>query len=147
VAPKALLQEYAASLAYPGPRTAPHVEQADVFAKAVRANAAAQAKSLSKLASLKQKHVAQPESTVAISLKDGGAVVFGLIERTDTITLKPSGKSLTPNPDFQKLLGRKTLTKSAQMRTFETVVFTVPPKSGRAALVAVDETLVSAKGE
>ena len=147
VAPKALMQEYAASLAYPGPKTAQHVEQADVFAKAVRANASAQAKSLSKLASLKQKHVPQPESTVAISLKDGGAVVFGLIERTDTITLKPNGKSLTPNADFQKLLGKKTLTERAQMRTFETVVFTVPPKSGRATLVAVDETLVSAKGE
>jgi len=72
--------------------------------------------------------------------------VFGLVERIDTITLKPTGKSLTPNADFQKLLGKKSLSKQAQMRTFETVVFTVP-KSGKASLVAVDETLVSAKGE
>jgi hypothetical protein len=83
---------------------------------------------------------------MAIALKDGGAVVFGLMERVDTITLKPSGKSLTPNADFQRLIGRKTLTERAEMRTFETVVFTVP-KEGKASLVAVDEALVSAKGE
>lgn len=147
LAPKALLEEYAASLDFPKPATAEHVNQNDAFARAVRANAKTQASSLSKLASLTQKHAAQPESTVAISLKDGGALVFGLMERTDTITLKPSGKSLTPNADFQKLLGKKTLTKRAQMRTFETVVFTVPAKTGKANLVAVDETLVSAKGE
>ena len=64
----------------------------------------------------------------------------------DTVALKPSGKSLTPSADFQRLLGKKTLTKRAEMRTYETVVFTVPPK-GKATLVAVDETLVSAKGE
>ena len=147
ITPEALLAEYAASLGYPKATAAPHVNRSDVFAQSVRANARSQAKSLSKLATLTQKHVPQPEGTVAISLKDGGAVVFGLLERTDTIALKPSGKSLTPSEDFQKLIGKKTLDDQAQMRTYETVVFTVPPKSGTASLVAVDETLVSAKGE
>ena len=147
VAPKALLEEYAASLRFPKPVTAEHVSSSDVFARAVRANAVSQAKSFATLASLTQTHTVQPDNTVVISLRDGGAVVFGLLERTDTITLKPSGKSLTPSADFQKLLGKKTLTKRAQMRTYETVVFTVPPKTGKANLVAVDETLVSAKGE
>jgi hypothetical protein len=146
IAPGALLTEYAASLDHPRPKAAPHVNQSDAFARAVRANAKAQATSLAKLATLSQKHTAQPGNTVTISLKDGGAVVFGLMERVDSITLKPTGKSLTPNADFQKLLGKKTLGKRAEMRTFETVVFTVP-RSGRASLVAVDETLVSAKGE
>jgi hypothetical protein len=146
VAPGALLTEYAASLAYPKPTAAPHVQSGDRFADSVRANARTQASSLKKLATLTQKHSAQPKTAVTISLKDGGAVVFGLMERVDTITLRPSGKSLTPNPDFQRLLGKKALTKRAEMRTYETVVFTVPPK-GRATLVAVDETLVSAKGE
>lgn len=147
VAPKALMAEYAASLGFPKPAPAQHVNPSDPFAQAVRANARTQAASLSKLASLTQKHVAQPGDTVAISLKDGGALVFGLLERTDTITLRPSGKSLTPNADFQKLLGKKTLAKRAQMHTYETVVFTVPAKAGKATLVAVDETLVSGKGE
>jgi hypothetical protein len=37
------------------------------------------------------------------------------------------------------------LSKSAQLRTYETVVLTVPP-DGRAQVVAADEVLVSAKG-
>lgn len=146
IAPEALLTEYAASLAYPKPAAAPHVQSGDRFADAVRTNARTQSSSLKALATLTQKHNAQPETAVAISLKDGGAVVFGLMERVDTVALKPSGKSLTPSADFQRLLGKKTLTKRAEMRTYETVVFTVPPK-GKATLVAVDETLVSAKGE
>lgn len=146
VAPKALLAEYAASLNYPKPAAATHVQAKDRFAEQVRANAKSQAKSLDKLATLTQKHAPQPKNTMAIALKDGGAVVFGLIERVDTIALKPSGKSLTPNADFQRLIGKKTLTERAEMRTFETVVFTVP-KEGKASLVAVDEALVSAKGE
>jgi len=146
IAPDALLTEYAASLAYPKPAAAPHVQSGDRFADAVRTNARTQSSSLKALATLTQKHNAQPETAVAISLKDGGAVVFGLMERVDTVALKPSGKSLTPSADFQRLLGKKTLTKRAEMRTYETVVFTVPPK-GKATLVAVDETLVSAKGE
>jgi hypothetical protein len=145
VAPQALVKEYAASLAYPKPADAEHVGAKDRFAEAVRAGASGQARSFKGLATLKQEHTAQPKSTVALSLKDGGAIVFGLIERVDTITLKPSGKSLTPNADFQRLIGRKTLTERAEMHTFETVVFTVP-KQGKASLVAVDETLVSAKG-
>ncbi|HET6694395.1 MAG TPA: hypothetical protein VFH94_05525 [Streptomyces sp.] len=146
IAPEALLTEYAASLAYPKPAAAPHVQSGDRFADAVRTNARTQSSSLKSLATLTQKHNAQPKTAVAISLKDGGAVVFGLMERVDTVALKPSGKSLTPSADFQRLLGKKTLTKRAEMRTYETVVFTVPPK-GKATLVAVDETLVSAKGE
>jgi hypothetical protein len=146
VSPEALLTEYAASLSYPKPAAPSHVQAGDRFAEQVRANAKSQGRSLDKLATLTQKHAPRPKDTMAIALKDGGAVVFGLMERVDTITLKPSGKSLTPNADFQRLIGKKTLTERAEMRTFETVVFTVP-KEGKASLVAVDEALVSAKGE
>ena len=61
-----------------------------------------------------------------IALRGGGAIVFGLLERTDTITLRPGGKSLTPSADFQRLVRKKTLTKSAELKSYETVVFTVP---------------------
>ena len=145
VAPADLVTEYAASLAFPKPAPATHVDEKDPFSTAVRANAAAQAKSFGKLASLTQKHVPQPRQTVTIALKDGGALVFALLERTDTITLASGGKSLTPSAEFQKLVRKKTLTKSAQLRSYETVVFTVPDQ-GKASVVAVDETLVSAKG-
>ncbi|GAB3434913.1 hypothetical protein GCM10027517_03510 [Phycicoccus ginsengisoli] len=144
VAPDKLLQEYAGALAYPNASPAADVATDDPFALAVRANAAAQAKSFGKLATLTQKHAPQP-GPVAIRLRDGGALVFGLMQRTDTITLAKGGKSLTPSADVQKLVGKKTLTKSAQLQTYEMVVFTVPPE-GKATMVAVDEVLSSAKG-
>ena len=145
VQPAALMTEYAASLAYPKPTAAKDIDPADPFSAAVRAHAAEQAKAFGKLASLKQVHTVEPQSTVAIALRGGGALVFGLVERTDTITLGKGGKSLTPSTDFQRLVGKKTLTKSATLRTYETVVFTVPAE-GKASVVAADEVLFSAKG-
>jgi hypothetical protein len=145
VQPAALLTEYAASLGYPKPAAAKNVVPGDPFSAAVRAHAAEQAKAFGKLATLKQVHTVEPDSTVAIALRGGGALVFGLIERTDTITLTKGGKSLTPSTDFQRLVRKKTLTKSARLKTYETVVFTVPAQ-GRARVVAADEVLFSAKG-
>lgn len=144
VAPDKLLTEYAGTLAYPKPAPAAHVQPGDPFTTAVRANAAQQAKAFGKLARLSQVHRPQ-KGTVAIRLKDGGALVFGLMERTDAITLAKGGKSLTPSADFQRLVRKKSLRKNAQLKSYETVVFTVPPE-GKASVVAVDEVLFSAKG-
>jgi hypothetical protein len=143
--PKALLTGYAASLAYPKPAAAKGVDGSDPFSMSVRANAAAQAKAFGALATLTQQHVVQPADTVAIGLRGGGAVVFALLERTDTVSLRPGGKSLTPSVEFQRLVRKKALSKSAQLKTYETVVLTVPD-SGAATVVAADEVLVSAKG-
>lgn len=145
VAPAALVTQYAASLAYPKPGNAEAVDTDDPFATSVRANAAAQAKAFGALATLTQKHVAQPKQTVSIALRGGGALVFSLLERTDTITLKPGGKSLTPSAEFQRLVKKKTLTESAELKSYETVVFTVPAE-GKAGVVGADEVLFSAKG-
>jgi hypothetical protein len=145
IAPKDLVGEYAASLAFPTAKPAPDVDITDPFSTGVRANAAAQAKAFGALAGLTQTHQPQQGQTVTIGLKGGGALVFALLERTDAITLKPGGKSLTPSPEFQKLVKKKTLTKSAELKSYETVVFTVPAQ-GKASVVAVGETLVSAKG-
>jgi hypothetical protein len=144
--PADLLKGYAASLAYPKPVVTTDVDAADVFATAIRAHAAEQAKTFGKLATLTQTHTVEPGSTVAIALRGGGALVFGLLERTDTITLRRGGKSLTPSADFQRLVRKKTLTKSAELKSYETVVFTVPVE-GKAQIVAVDEVLFSAKGK
>jgi hypothetical protein len=145
IAPDALMTQYAASLAYPKPAAAPAVQAADQFSTSVRANAAAQAKSFGKLATLTQKHAVLPDNTVAIALKGGGVLVFGLLERTDTIRLASGGKSLTPSAEFQRLVKKKTLSKSAELKSYETVVFTVPT-NGPAVVVAADEVLFSAKG-
>lgn len=143
--PDALAREYAASLAYPRPVAAKHVQTTDPFSVAVRANALAQARSFGRLATLTQRHVVQPKDTVAVGLRGGGAIVFTLLERVDSIVLKPGGKALTPSADFQRLVRKKSLARSAQLKTYETVVFTVPPH-GPASVVAVDEVLFSAKG-
>jgi hypothetical protein len=145
VPPQDLLTGYAASLAYPKPVAAKGVQANDPFSMSVRANAAAQAKAFGKLATLTQRHTVQPAATVAIGLRGGGAVVFAVMERTDTVTLRPGGKSLTPSAEFQRLVGKKKLTRSAQLKSYETVVLTVPPQ-GSATVVAADETLFSAKG-
>jgi hypothetical protein len=145
-APADLLKGYAASLAYPKPVATTAVAAAEPFATSIRAHAAEQAKTFGKLATLTQRHTVEPDNTVAIALRGGGAIVFGLLERTDTITLRPGGKSLTPSADFQRLVRKKTLTKSAELKSYETVVFTVPVE-GKAQLVAVDEVLYSAKGK
>ncbi|GAA2739176.1 hypothetical protein GCM10009867_34190 [Pedococcus aerophilus] len=145
VEPAALVTQYADSLAYPKPGKAEAVDTTDPFSTSVRANAAAQAKAFGALATLTQKHVAQPKQTVAIALRGGGALVFSLLERTDTITLKSGGKSLTPSAEFQRLVKKKTLTKSAELKSYETVVFTVPAE-GKAGVVGADEVLFSAKG-
>ena len=145
VQPAELLTEYAASLTYPKPVPAKDVDATDPFGTAIRAHAAEQARTFGALATLKQVHAVQPDNTVAIALRGGGAVVFGLLERTDTITLGKGGKSLTPSTDFQRLVRKKVLTRSAVLKTYETVVLTVPPE-GKATVVAVDEVLFSAQG-
>lgn len=145
VAPADLVTQYAASLDYPKPAKSADVDPGDPFATSVRANAAAQAKAFGKLATLTQKHTAQPRQTVSIALRGGGALVFSLLERTDIITLAAGGKSLTPSAEFQRLVRKKTLTRSAELKSYETVVFTVPAE-GRAGVVGADEVLFSAKG-
>ncbi|WP_270886618.1 hypothetical protein [Pedococcus sp. 5OH_020] len=145
VAPDALVRELAAGLAYPRPAATPHVLTTDPFSVAVRANAAAQAKAFGGLATLTRSHQPQAGASVALALHGGGAVVFALLQRTDSITLKPGGRSLTPNAQFQHLVGKRTLTRSAELKTYETVVLTLPPE-GKASVVAVDEVLFSAKG-
>lgn len=145
IKPVDLMKQYAASLAYPKPVTAKDVDATDPFATAVRANAVAQAKAFGKLATLTQTHVVDPDRTVTIGLRGGGALVFALMERTDTITLSAGGKSLTPSADFQRLVRKKVLTKNAELKSYETVVLTLPAE-GRAKVVGVDEVLFSAKG-
>lgn len=145
VQPGPLLAQYAASLAYPKPVTAKDVDGTDPFSTAIRAHAGEQVKAFGGLAAFTQVHAVEPRNTVAISLRGGGALVFGLLQRTDTISLGKRGKSLTPSADFQRLVGKKVLTKSAVLKTYETVVLTVPPE-GKASVVAVDEVLYSAQG-
>ncbi len=139
--PQSLLTAYAGALAYPKPVTTQAVSVADPFAALIRAKVTAQAKSLGKLAEVTEKHTVNPKQTVAIGLKDGGALVFGLLTRTDTVTRTADAQSLTfTTPDGRK----QTLKKGATLVTYEIVVLKVPT-SGVATLLAADEQLISTK--
>lgn len=144
--PAPLLTEYAAAVAYPKPKTPEHFDLgSDQFATVLRRNAAAQAKALGTLATFAQKHAVDSKQFFSFRLRSGGVVVFGLMKRTDTLTLKPKGKALTPSADLARLLKKKKLAKSATIATYESVIFTVPA-TGKAAMVAADEQLISAAG-
>ena len=147
VAPQGLLEAYAKGLSYPAAKVPNPPYAEDRFATQVRSGAAKQASDVSKYASFTQKHSVKPGSVYAIAQNGGGALVFGVLERTDTFTVKKSGSSLTAPKQFTALVpGKKKLTRKATMTTLEMVVFAVPKGSGQATLVAATEHLVSASG-
>ncbi|HET7659289.1 MAG TPA: hypothetical protein VFK66_02800 [Oryzihumus sp.] len=147
ISPQSLLEDYAKGLSFPAAKVANPPYTDDRFATQVRAGAAQQASDVSKFASFTQKHTVQPGSVYAIAQSGGGALVFGVLERTDTFTVKKAGSSLTAPKQFTALVPGKTkLTTKATMRTLEMVVFAVPKGSGQATLVGATEHLVSASG-
>src|SRR5665647_2027696 len=83
----------------------------------------------------------------AVRQADGGALVFGVIVRTDSFAVK-SGQAVNTvaNKAFVLLSGKKKVTKSASITTVEFVVFSVPRDTGRATLVAASEQVVAGSG-
>jgi hypothetical protein len=146
VAPAALVTQYAGSLSFPARAVANPAFTPDPFAGQVRQNAATQAKSVSVQSGFTQRHEVLPGSTYAVEQANGGALVFSVLRRTDTFTVK-KGQSLTAPKEFTALApGRTRITSRATMTTLEFVVFGVPATSGDATLVAASEQLVSATG-
>jgi hypothetical protein len=78
---------------------------------------------------------------------NGGALVFGVIERTDSFKVK-NGQNVktSANKAFVLLSGKKSVTRSASITTLEFVAFAVPPSGGRATLVAAREQIVAGSG-
>lgn len=147
MAPQALLEAYAKGLSFPAAKVANPPYAEDRFATQVRANAAKQSSDVSKFASFTQQHKVVPGSVYAIAQNGGGALVFGVLERNDTFTVKKSGSSLAAPKQFTALVpGKKKLTNKATMTTLEMVVLAVPKGSGQANLVGATEHLVSASG-
>jgi hypothetical protein len=146
VAPTALVTQYAGSLSFPARRVADPAYTADPFAGQVRQSATTQAASVAVQSGFTQRHEAVPGSTYAVEQAAGGALVFSVLKRTDTFTVK-KGQSLTAPKEFTALVpGRTRITSRATMTTLEFAVFAVPASSGDATLVAASEQLVSAAG-
>jgi len=143
----ALLTAYAVGLAFPAKALTNPPFAADVLAAQVRAKAAAVAKAVATQASFSQVHKVVPNSVYAVRQAGGDALVFGVIERTDSFRVK-SGQAVntSDNKAFVLLSGKKRVTKSASITWLEFVVFAVPRSSGRATLVAASEQVVAGSG-
>lgn len=134
--PAEVLRQYAGALTYPKPAKAPLVTVKDPFAAQILANTKATAKTLGKLAKVTESHEVDKKQTVAIGLGDGGALVFGLLRRTDKVTKTEDAKELT--------YAKRKLKTGATLVSYESIVLTIP-SSGKASLVAADEQLISSK--
>jgi hypothetical protein len=150
--PVNLLNAYAKGLSYPVQQVAnPPYAPGDRFASQVRQNAAAEAAAVKVQAGFTQRHQVLPTSTVAVRQADGGALVFGVMQRTDSFAvkktqkIKPSGGLLAFEPKL------KAVTSKAQLTTLEAVVLELPARGSsgapaRATLVAASEHLVAGSG-
>lgn len=147
VAPDALLGAYAAGMAFPAKASANPPFAADVFSGQVRAKAASVAKAVAAQATFSQTHKVVPQSVYAVRQAGGDALVFGVIERTDSFAVK-TGQAVNTaeNKEFVLLTGKKRVTKSASITRLEFVVFAVPRSSGQATLVAASEQVVAGSG-
>jgi hypothetical protein len=145
VSPADAVAAYAAALAHPKPKATDVVSVDDPFATGLRTTAAAQTKALGKLGTLSQVHEPLLDHAVTFRLADGGAVTFGLMRRTDTITVKPTAKELVLPAEYAKVTGKKKVTKSLTLQSLEPFVMVVPT-TGKAEVIGARELLVSGKG-
>ncbi len=143
----ALLGAYAAGMAFPAKAVTNPPFVADPFSTQVRVRAVSLAKAVSTQAKFSQVHKVVPSSVYAVRQANGDALVFGVIERTDLVTVKKGqAVNTASNKAFVLLSGKKRVTKSASITTFEFVVFEVPQSKGRAVLVAASEQVVAGSG-
>jgi hypothetical protein len=143
--PEEVVAAYAAALAHPKPKATDLVSVDNPFATALKATAAAQTKALGKLGTLTQTHEPRLDDALTFRLADGGVVTFGLMQRTDTMGVKPAAKQLTLPAEYAKLTGRKTVKTSLTLNSLESFVMVIPT-SGKAEVIGGSELLVSGKG-
>jgi hypothetical protein len=147
VAPATLLKLYAAQMVFPAKNIPKLPFAADSFASQLQVGAAGVAQAVSSQATFAQVHKVVPNSVYALRQASGDALVFGVMERTDSFGVKPDQNVNTAaNKAFVLLTGKKVITKAASITTLEFVVFAVPRSSGQATLVAAREQIVAGSG-
>jgi hypothetical protein len=143
--PADAVKAYAAAIAQPKGKATDVVAADDQFATGLKTAAAAQATALGKLGTLAQSHDPRLDDAVTFRLADGGAVTFGLLKRTDTISVKPGAKELVLPADYAKLVGKKKVTKQLVLNNLEPIVM-VLPKTGEGRVIGASDLLVSGRG-
>ncbi len=144
VAPADAVKTYAAALAQPKGKATDVVATDDQFATGLKTAAAAQAKTLGALGTLRQTHSPRLDDAITFRLADGGAVTFTMMKRTDTFAPKPGAKELVLPPEYAKLVGARKVTKSLVLNSLEPIVL-VQPKTGEAEVVGASDLLVSGR--
>lgn len=144
MSPQAAVDAYAAGLTYPTPTANEAVDSTDSFATLLVGNQKKQAEALGDLATYAVSQSSVPEALRAFRLADGGAVVFGRINRSDVLTAGSNTKELTVPEAYQKLTGTATATTSITINSMQPVVLLVPAAGkGKVTLLGVLEQLVS----
>lgn len=141
LAPASAAAAYAAALAVPAPKDSKGVSVKDSFATSLRAATSAQKKALGKLATVTQKHVANPNTLVGFRLADGSAVVLTRLTRVDTITVGAQTKEIVLPAEYARLTGKKKATKKVALTWMEPVILVIPPK-GSVSAIGAEELLV-----
>ncbi len=145
VEPQKLLAAYAASLAFPAPAADANAPFADdSFSAAVHKNAQVQSDGLKGSGTLTSQSSAKDVVGGFKVAGDRGALVFTVIQRTDTI-LNPNQATIAAPAQFTALTGLSNIKAEATLDNLEFVVFVVPA-SGQARVVAAQEHLVGATG-
>lgn len=146
VAPADLVRGYAKSLAHPSKPVPDRSWIGDDFAARVRQSAREQASATEAYASFTQRHEVLPDATHVIRQQDGSALVFAVLERTDTFDVAKH-RVLNAPKEFTAFVPKQDrINKRARMTTLEFLVFQVPRGTGKASLVAASEHLVGARG-
>ncbi len=144
LSPADAVKAYAGAMAYPKAKASTAVEVDDAFSTRLRTAAGVQAKALGKLATLSQLHTPLLDDAITFRLADGGAVVFALLGRTDTMSVKPKAKELVLPAEYAKLVGKKKVAKSLTLGNLEPIVMIVP-KNGKAEVIGARDLLASGK--
>jgi len=139
------VKAYAAALAQPRGKATDVVAADDPFANRLRTASAAQAKALGRLGALTQTHEPRLDDAITFELADGGAVTFGLMKRTDTISVKPAAKELILPAEYARLVRKRTVTRSMVLNSLEPIVI-VLPKTGKGRVIGASDLLVSGRG-
>jgi len=147
VAPATLLNQYAAQMAFPAKAISKPPFAADPFSGQVQAGAAGVAAAVAAQATFTQVHKVMANSVYAVRVANGDALVFGVLQRTDSFSVK-TGENVdtSANKAFVLLTGKKLINTSGSMTTLEFVVFTVPQSTGQAKLIAAREQIVAGSG-
>lgn len=147
VTPDTLLNLYAAQMAFPAKAAGNAPFAADSFSSQLRAEAAGTASAVGAQATFTQVHKVMPDCAYTVRQASGDALVFGVLERTDSFAVKPGQSvSTAANKAFVLLTGKKLITTSASLTTVEFLIFSVPQSKGQATLVAAREQIVAGSG-